>query len=205
MRHLMSAMSRVHIEAVTTAFVASGGPEGIHDLGRLLESLNNPTIATQLELHDPTVRPLYNATSQLQLGAPLLIRRDDIIFCTFEGPYFTRGTIKPAMADTPVLLMLPPFQISGVIGAGAGADATQAMRQATRGFFIVRDATVYDTDGNGLGEGEQIIVNGDMVQLASATAQRIGAAAPAAPARRSMEGVLAEEPAAAPQEISHAA
>lgn len=204
MRHLMSTMSRVHIEAVTTAFVASGEPEGIHDLGRLLESLNNPAIANQLELHDPTVRPLYNASSQLQLGAPLLIRRDDIIFCTFEGPYFTRGTVKPATVDTPVLLMLPPFQISGVLGTGAGADATQAMRQATRGFFIVREASVYDTDGNGLGEGQQIIVNGDMVQLASATEQRIGAATTApAPARRP-ESAMPQE-AAAPQEHTRAA
>lgn len=204
MRHLMSTMSPVHIEAVTTAFVASGEPEGIHDLGRLLECLNNPAIASQIELHDPTVRPLYNASSQLQLGAPLLIRRTDIIFCTFEGPYFTRGTIKPAMVDTPVLLLLPPFQISGVVGAGTGADPTQAMRQATRGFFIVRAASVYDTDGNGLGEGEQIIVNGDMVQLASATEQRIGAAAPLATPVRRAGIALQEEPAPA-REASRAA
>jgi sRNA-binding protein len=47
------------------------------------------------------------------------------------------------------------------------------------GFFAVRKASVFDADGNALGEGEQIIVNGAAVQMTAATRQHIEV--PAAP------------------------
>jgi hypothetical protein len=181
MKMLHSRMVEVRFEAVTASFVASGTPEGIHDLGRLLESLNNPAIARQIELARPSVRPLYRAGRAAPLEAPLLVRRDEIIFANFEGPYFTRGTVKPTRTDTPVLLLAPPFQIQGVIGIEPGADATQALRRAMEGFFVVRHARVFDGEGVQLGEGEQIIVNGGAVQMVSATRRRIAAGASRTP------------------------
>lgn len=171
--------SDVRVEAVTTTFVASGRPEGIHDLGRLLEMLNNPVIARHIELYAPAVRPLYRATSLLHLEAPLLVRRDDIIFANFDGPFYTRGTVRPPQTDVQVLLMAPPFQISGTVAVATGADATQALRSATQGFFIVRRASVYDADGAELGEGELIVVNGNAVQMTSPSAMHIEASMPA--------------------------
>ena len=100
-------LGEARVEVVTTTFVASGRPEGVHDLGRLIENLNNPAVSRQLELHAPVVRPLYRATSQLELDAPLLVRREDIIFINFEGPHFTRGLWKPPVIDVPALLMAP--------------------------------------------------------------------------------------------------
>lgn len=186
-------INSVRAEVVTTTFVASGTPEGIHDLGRFLEMLNNPAIARHIELREPAIRPLYRAAALMQLESPLLVRRDDIVFANFEGPHFTRGNVRPPVAAAPVLLMAPPFQISGTFDATPGADPTQALRQAAHGFFVVRNACVYDAEGNVLGEGDHIIVNGTAVQMTAASRRHIDAvaaptrrpAAPAAPAAHS--------------------
>ena len=165
---------QVRIEAVTTTFVASGRPEGVHDLGRLLEALNHPVLSRQLELQNASVRPLYRATARVDLDAPLLVRRGDIIFINFEGPYFTRGRSMPRTIDVPALLMAPPFQLHGSVAVDIDADATQALALAWRaGFFVVRRARVYDADGALLGDGEQIVVNGAIVQMMSATQRHI--------------------------------
>jgi hypothetical protein len=187
--------SEVRVELVTSAFVASGAPEGIHDLGRFLENLNNPSVAHHVELREPAVRPLYHATLHVELDAPLLVRREDIIFATFDGPHFARGVVKPPSAHVPVLLMAPPFQISGSLELPASVDATQALRTAMPPFFAVKFACVFDADGVQLGEGEQIVVNGAAVQMRSATRKRIEAAdAPAVQrARRELESVPPEE------------
>jgi hypothetical protein len=173
MQHLRSRLTPVRVEAVTSAFVAAGEPEGVHDLGRLLENLNNAGLSGDLELRAPAIRPLYSATAQLELGAPLLIRRDDIIFANFEGPHFTRGLASAPFEDLPVLLVAPPFQLQGIVSVSRGADPTPALRTIARGFFIVRDARVFDTDGAPLGDGEQIVVNGRIVQALSATTKHI--------------------------------
>ncbi len=191
-------LTSVRIEVVTTTFVASGVPEGIHDLGRFLEALNNAATARHIELHDPAIRPLYRAAAQLHLEAPILVRRDDIVFANFEGPHFTRGTAKPTVMGAPVLLMAPPFQISGSFDVAPGADATQALRQAAHGFFVVRNATVYDAEGNTLGEGEQIIVNGATVQMTAASRRHIDLTTPAV--RRTAAPVAQAEP---EQHIEH--
>lgn len=164
---------QVRIEAVTTTFVASGRPEGVHDLGRLLEALNHPVLSRQLELQNASVRPLYRATARVDLDAPLLVRRGDIIFINFEGPYFTRGRSMPRTIDVPALLMAPPFQLQGSVAVDIDADATQSLRSLARGFFVVRRARVYDADGALLGDGEQIVVNGAIVQMMSATQRHI--------------------------------
>jgi hypothetical protein len=179
MRKLEGRLPEVRIEVVTTTFVASGQPEGVHDLGRFLENLNNPAVSRHIELRDPAIRPLYRAQTHVSLDAPLLVRRDEIVFANFDGPYFTRGAVKPAEIDVPALLMAPPFQIQGVIAVQPGADPTQALRSVVQGFFLVRRAHVYDADGNALGEGDQIIVNGATVQMTSATRRHIEAIAPA--------------------------
>ena len=116
MSKLNGRLPEVRIEVVTTTFVASGRPEGVHDLGRFLESLNNPAVSRHIELHDPAIRPLYRAQAAIDLDAPMLVRRDEIVFANFEGPYFTHGVVRPAEVDAPVLLMAPPFQIAGTIG-----------------------------------------------------------------------------------------
>ena len=179
----------VRAEIVTTMLVAAGTPEGVHDLGRLLENLNNPAIARQVQLNSPVVRPLYRATASLELEAPLLVKREDIIFITFEGPYFTRGLWRAPAVDVPALLMAPPFQFQGTVAVAEDAEATQGLRGMAQRFFIVRDARVFDTEGALLGEGEQIIVNGQAVQMMSATSRHI-ASISAVPSRR-------EEPEAA--------
>ena len=185
MAKLDGRLPEVRIEVVTTTFVASGQPEGIHDLGRFLENLNNPVASRHIELKSPAIRPLYRAQTHVSLDAPLLVRREEIVFANFDGPYFTHGVVRKPNADVPALLMAPPFQIHGVIGIDAGADATQAMRALMHGFFMVRNARVFDADGNPLGEGDQIVVNGFAVQMASATKRHIEAiAATPAPAPR---------------------
>jgi hypothetical protein len=196
MRLAEARQAEVHIELVTASFVASGVPEGVHDLGRFLENLNNPALSRQIELRDATVRPLYDATLNAELDAPLLVRRDDIIFATFEGPHFARGVVKPATVQVPVLLMAPPFQISGSLELAPDVDSTQAMRAGMPAFFGVRFARVFDADGVQLGEGEQIIVNSSAVQMQSATRRHIEAAPVAAARRRGLEAVAEEEPAA---------
>jgi hypothetical protein len=195
MRLSEERQSEVRLELVTTAFVASGVPVGINDLGRLLENLNNPSIAHQIELRDPVVRALYHATLSVELDAPLLVRREDVVFATFDGPYFARGVVKPPSVQAPVLLMAPPFQISGAIELAANVDATQALRTAMPPFFAVRFARVFDTEGVQLGEGEHIVVNGAAVQMRSATRRHIEAAeAPATAAkRREVEDAPVEE------------
>jgi len=77
------------------------------------------------------------------------------------------------MADVPALLMAPPFQISGTMVLAPGAERTQALRNAVQGFFVIRKAQVYDTEGTQIGEGEQIIVNGAAVQMSAATRRHI--------------------------------
>jgi len=162
-------------ELVTTAFVASGIPAGAHDLGRFLEMLNNPALSRHIELHAPSVRPLYHASAHVDLDAPLLVKREDIIFATFDGPNFAPA--QEPRRSVPVLLMAPPFQICGIVELQPGADATQALRAALPAFFAVRAAQVLDADGVALGEGEQIIVNAAAVQMRSATRRRIEAPA----------------------------
>src|SRR5512141_2929730 len=185
MAKLDGRLPEVRIEVVTTTFVASGQPEGIHDLGRFLENLNNPVASRHIELKSPAIRPLYRAQTHVSLDAPLLVRREEIVFANFDGPFFTHGVVRKPDIDVPALLMAPPFQIQGMVGIDAAADATQAMRAMMHGFFVVRNARVFDADGNALGEGDQIVVNGFAVQMASATERRIEAiAAPPAPASR---------------------
>jgi hypothetical protein len=205
MRQTESRMLEVRIEVVTTTFVAAGRPEGVHDLGRLLENLNNPVAPRQVELCDATVRPLYRAGAQLKLDAPVLIRRDEMIFANFEGPHFTRGAVRPAAIDAPALLMAPPFQIQGTVAFAPGADPTHALRSVTNGFFLVRKAAVYDAEGNPLGEGEQIVVNGAAVQMAAATAQRIDLVAARPATSRRAEVMPEAEAAPAPLEVARAA
>lgn len=181
MAKLDGRLPEVRIEIVTTTFVASGQPEGIHDLGRFLENLNNPMASRHIELRSPAIRPLYRAQTHVGLDTVLLVRREEIVFANFDGPYFTHGAVRKSDLDMPALLLAPPFQIQGTIGVDAGADATQAMRGLMHGFFVVRNASVFDADGNPLGEGDQIVVNGFAVQMASATPRHIEAIA-AAPA-----------------------
>jgi hypothetical protein len=196
MRLSEDLQSEVHVELVTAAFVASGIPEGVHDLGRFLENLNNTAVSRQIELRNAAVRSLYDATLHTEVDAALLVRRDDIIFATFEGPYFTHGSVKPASVHVPVLLMAPPFQISGSLELAPDVDATQALRSAMPPFFGVRFARVFDADGVQLGEGEQIIVNSASVQMRSATRRHIESAPLAAAARRrAIEVVSEDEPA----------
>lgn len=203
MRHLESSLSDVRAEIVTSTFVAAGRPEGVRDLGRFLENLNNPAIAQQIELRSPSVRPLYRATSQLTLDAPLLVRRDQMIFANFEGPHFNRDTAARASTiDVSALLLAPPFQISGIVSIADAAEATQSLRTLAQRFFLVRAARVFDADGALLGEGEQIVVNGAAVQMLSATRQHI-AAIGAVPADRTNED--ADTAASATQEQARAA
>jgi hypothetical protein len=173
MSKLDGRLPEVRIEVVTTTFVASGRPEGVHDLGRLIEMLNNPAVSRHIELHDPAIRPLYRAQAAIDLDAPMLVRRDEIVFANFEGPYFTHGVIRTPQVDAPVLLMAPPFQIAGTIAIAPGAQPTQALRSAVQGFFVVRTARVFDAEGNALGQGDQIIVNGAAVQMTSSTRRHI--------------------------------
>ena len=195
MRKLDQA-SEVRVEVVTTTFVASGRPEGVHDLGRFLENLNNPAISRQIELNSAAVRPLYRASAQLPLDAPMLVRRDEIIFATFEGPHFTRGAVRPDQVDVPILLLAPPFQIQGKLAVASGANNTEILRSRMQGFVAVSDAQVYDAEGNILGEGEQIIVNGAAVQMTCATALHIPAAVSRPTAvQRHAAGRFVEEPA----------
>ncbi len=194
MRKLEGRLPEVRIEVVTTTFVASGRPEGIHDLGRFLESLNNPSVARHIELIDPAIRPLYRAQAHVELDASLLVRRDEIVFANFDGPYFTRGTVLPPRVDVPVLLMAPPFQIQGSIDLQPGVEPTQALRVVISGFFVVRNALVFDADGNQLGEGEQIVVNGAAVQMTAATRRRIEAVAPAHATQPVTAARIEEEP-----------
>ena len=208
MQNLPRNAWEVRVETVTSAFVAAGTPAAIHDLGRFLEHLNNGALGGQVELHDATVRPLYRASRPVQLDAPIIIRREQMVFANFEGPYFTRGTVRPPRVDAPVLLLAPPFQIRGLVAFEPEADHTQALRAHLHRFFVVRDARVYDADGNELGEGEQIVVNGAAVQMVSATALHIPALA-ARPAARDNaqpqhERASAEE-APAPEEATRAA
>jgi hypothetical protein len=181
MRKIESRFTEVRVEIVTTTFVAAGRPEGIHDLTRFLEALNNPVITHQIEFRSPSVRPLYRASAQLQLEAALLVRRDDVIFANFEGPNFARAGVRPTTKTMPVLLMAPPFQINATIEIAVSADPTQALRSATQGFFVVRNAMVFDADGHPLGEGDQVIVNGAAVQMTCATQQHIEEQTAAAP------------------------
>ena len=166
MKKIDNHLHDVRIEVVTTTFVASGEPAGIHDLDRFIEALNNPQVSHQIELTSPAVRPLYRASDQLHLDASLLIRRDEIVFANFEGPSMVADP-HTTQIDAPVLLLAPPFQIQGLVSLAPGSDATQALRSMVGGFFAVRKASVFDADGNALGEGEQIIVNGAAVQMLS--------------------------------------
>ena len=191
MKKIENHLHDVRIEVVTTTFVASGEPAGIHDLDRFIEALNNPQVSHQIELTSPAVRPLYRASDQLHLDASLLIRRDEIVFANFEGPSIAADP-NTTQIDAPVLLLAPPFQIQGIVSLAPGTDATQALRSMVGGFFVVRKASVFDADGNALGEGEQIIVNGAAVQMTAATRQHIEV--PAVP-RHADIAVVATEPA----------
>ncbi len=164
----------IRIEIVTTSFVAAGNPAGICDLGRLLENFNNPAIARHVELSAATVRPLYRAASPLAVESTLLVRRDEIVFATFEGPQAECET-GADLTDTPCLMLAPPFQIQGDVPLQTRAHRAQALRALTAGFFAVRDARVYDADGYLLGEGQQIVVNGMAVQMAAPTRKHIEA------------------------------
>jgi hypothetical protein len=80
-----------------------------------------------------------------------------------------------AADDLPVLLIAPPFQVQGTVSIACGAEPTPALRTLAQGFFIVRQAHVFDAEGAPLGEGEQIVVNGRIVQALSATRKHIDA------------------------------
>jgi hypothetical protein len=192
MRKIEPRLHDVRAEIVTTTFVASGRPEGIHDRGRFLENLNNPSVVKHIELAAPAIRPLYRATSSLHLEAPLLVRRDDIIFATFDGPHYTRGMARPDTFDVPVLLMAPPFQIQGTCAVLQDAEVTQALRFAATGFVVVNEARVFDADGALLGEGETIIVNGAAIQMMSASRQHISVVGAAPTLRREAVGAFDE-------------
>ncbi len=200
MRKIEPRLNEVRTEIVTATFVASGRPDGIHDLGRFLENLNSAVIGKQIELKSPAIRPLYRGTASLHLEAPLLIRREDIVFANFEGPHFTRGATPDQTFDVPVLLMAPPFHIQGVFAVPQDADVTQALRFASQSFFIVKQTRVFDADGAPLGEGDRIIVNGAAVQMMSATRQHISVIGAVANARR-VETEATEEPATAAEQI----
>jgi hypothetical protein len=182
MRKLETRLLDVRIEVVTTTFVASGRLESVHDMGRFVTELNSADAPPQIELHKPAIRPLYRATNLLHLDAPLLVARNEIVFANFEGPYVSDDSRRYPEVEAPALLLAPPFQIQGTLSLGPGIEMTQALRTATQAFFAVRRATVYDADGNILGEGDQIIVNGHILQMACLTRQHIDAVshAPAA-------------------------
>ena len=185
----------IRVEMVTAAFVASGVPVGVRDLGRLLENLNNPAIARHIELAaGAAIRPLYRAASPLVLDVPVLVRRDEIVFATFEGRHSEHDVIRDAAVEAPCLLMAPPFQIQGAVSFAPGALPAQALRSLLNGFFVVRNARVYDADGYMLGEGEQIVVNGAAVQMSAPTSRHIEAfAEKAGAARRSAQRLATEE------------
>jgi hypothetical protein len=184
----------IRVEIVTATFVASGRPEGVRDLGRFLENLNNPAISRYIELAGATVRPLYRAASPAPLGATLLARRDEVIFATFEGPFVAHDAVRPPSLESVCLLLAPPFQIQGTVGFPPGVVLPQALRSLAGTFFIARDARVYDAEGYLLGEGEQIIVNGGAVQMAAPTKRRIEAFAERAGAERRAVRLVVEEP-----------
>ena len=168
-------LPEARMEIVTATFVAAGMPAGLTDLGRVLERLNHAGIASQIELHVATVRPLYRSGLPLELQAPMLVRRDDVIFVNFEGPDAARGAIRPAQSDVPVLLLAPPFQIQGDVPLPPDADPTEFLSQAMHRFFVVGHAKVFDAEGTQLGEGEQIVVNGAAVVMTSMTRDHIPA------------------------------
>ena len=192
MRKLETRLLDVRIEVVTTTFVASGRLEGVHDIGRFILELNDPEKPPQIELQKPAIRPLYRAANLLHLDASLLVAREEIVFANFEGPYVTDSTHRYPEIETPALLMAPPFQIQGTVSIAPGISTTEALRTATQGFFAVRRATVYDADGNMLGEGDQIIVNGRALQMACLTRQHIDAV-PHAPALPHDEAEVGDE------------
>jgi hypothetical protein len=78
------------------------------------------------------------------------------------------------------------------------ADVTQALRFASKQFFVINDTRVFDADGAPLGEGERIIINGAAVQMMSATRQHISVTTAAPTARREATVEVADE--AAPQQ-----
>ncbi|MEX2245749.1 MAG: hypothetical protein WEC75_03590, partial [Dehalococcoidia bacterium] len=178
---------------MTTTFVASGRPDGVHDLGRFLENLNNPAIAHDVELLDASVRPLYSARDRVRLDAPLLVKRGDIVFANFEGPRAMPAPVRSSLAEAVVLLLAPPFQISGTALFPQESNPQRALRSVVRGFFSLRDAHVFDADGMPLGEGEQIVVNAAAVQMTSATRQRIVVSAPPRSALQPAEEAAREE------------
>jgi hypothetical protein len=163
----------IRVEVVTSTFVAAGRPERVRDLGRFLENLNNPAISKHIHLEDATVRPLYRAAAPLALDATLLVRRDEIVFANFEGPYVERDVVQTSTVMRPCLLMAPPFQVQGDVAFAPNTDPTQALRALTTGFFVVRGARVFDADGVLLGQGEQIVINGAAVQMAAPTRRHI--------------------------------
>ena len=55
MKKIENHLHDVRIEVVTTTFVASGEPAGIHDLDRFIEALNNPQVSHQIELTRPEI------------------------------------------------------------------------------------------------------------------------------------------------------
>jgi hypothetical protein len=181
------------IEVVTSTFVAAGVPAGIRDLGRLLENLNNPAISRLIELRTASLRPLYRSGSPLVLETPVLVRRDDIIFATFEGPHLDEGGARAILGQAPCLLMAPPFQIQGRVSLGAATETNEALRTLVAGFLAVSDARVYDADGYLLGEGERIVVNGARVQMSALTRRHIEAFSERPGAERRTAAASADE------------
>lgn len=188
-------MPETRIEVVTPSLVAAGTPAGIRDFGRLLEALNNPAIARDLELAAASVRPLYRAASPMHVDGPLIVRRDEIIFATFEGPSSRQAHGATGLA--PCLMLAPPFQIQGDVALSGGSERAQSLRSLASRFFTMRDVRVYDTEGYLLGEGECIVVNGAAVQMAAATKHHIEAFVESAGVSRRAERRLdeIEEPA----------
>ena len=195
------SQDEMRMEIVTTTFVAAGAPDGIRDAGRLLENLNNQAISHQVLLRKATLRPLYRSSGQLDLDADLLVRRGDIIFANYDGPQGD-ATMRPSTAETPVLVIAPPFQIQGRVRIAERADASAALRSMSSSFFIVHGARVFDADGVLLGEGEQIVVNGGATQMISPTSRHIVVPSIAADVRDRRD---AEAPAATTVENAEAA
>lgn len=197
-------IDHARIEVVTSTFVAAGVPAGIRDLGRLLENLNNPAISRLIELRGASLRPLYRASSPLMLETPVLVRRDDIIFATFEGPHVDEGGPRAILGQAPCLLMAPPFQIQGRVSLGAATETNEALRTLVAGFMAVSDARVYDADGYLLGEGERIVVNGARVQMSALTRRHIEALSDRTGAEHRTADAAADEaePAMAPAAVA---
>lgn len=190
----------VRIEVVTRTFVAIGRPDGASHLGWLLETLNNPAASRHIDLHDASLRSVHRTEPAMRLQAPLVVRRDDIVFASFEGPDYAPGVVRPPVVERPVLLLAPPFQILGSVFFTPEADTSRALRSLVHGFFLVRHARVFSIEGDALGDGDQVVVNGAQVQMTTIARQHIAPARATKPATRRRAPASGAAEAAQPDE-----